>query len=141
MILALFYIVHVVVSLFLVGVVLLQQGKGADLSVFGGGSTMTAFGSRSATNFLHKMTVAAFIAFIVTTLSIGVMQRSARGSTLMDDVPVEAASESNAATPAADDAQGQPPAETQPAAPAETQPAAPAETPPNTDPAAGTPGG
>lgn len=98
MILVLFYIVHVIISLFLIGVVLLQQGKGADLSVFGGGSTMTAFGSRSATNILHRLTVGAFIAFMVTTLSIGVIQRSSDGSTVMADVPEETAP----AEPAAD---------------------------------------
>ena len=55
------YAFHIVLCLFLILVVLLQQGKGADLSVFGGGSTMTAFGARSATNLLHRLTVGAFI--------------------------------------------------------------------------------
>ncbi len=104
MILVLFYIVHVIISLFLIGVVLLQQGKGADLSVFGGGSTMTAFGSRSATNILHRLTVGAFIAFMVTTLSIGVLQRSNDGSTVMADVPATDVAADGEATsqPAAD---------------------------------------
>jgi preprotein translocase subunit SecG len=62
--------VHVLVCIFLILVVLLQQGKGADLSVFGGGSTQTAFGARSATTLLHKLTVASFVIFIVTTVSI-----------------------------------------------------------------------
>lgn len=105
MALALFYIVHVIISLFLIGVVLLQQGKGADLSVFGGGSTMTAFGARSATNILHRLTVVAFIGFIVTTLSIGVMQRGDRGSTVMSDVPVtETAAETETPAAAGDEA-------------------------------------
>ena len=55
----LLYTLHVIICLFLILVVLLQQGKGADLSVFGGGSTMTAFGARSATNLLHRLTVGA----------------------------------------------------------------------------------
>ena len=58
------------VCVFLILVVLLQQGKGADLSVFGGGSTQTAFGARGATTLLHKLTVASFVIFILTTLSI-----------------------------------------------------------------------
>ncbi|MEA2600357.1 MAG: preprotein translocase subunit SecG [Acidobacteriota bacterium] len=62
--------VHVLVCVFLILVVLLQQGKGADLSVFGGGSTQTAFGARGATTLLHKLTVASFVIFIVTTVSI-----------------------------------------------------------------------
>jgi preprotein translocase subunit SecG len=60
------YTLHIVICLFLILVVLLQQGSGADLSVFGGGGTQTAFGARSATNLLHRMTVGAFVGFIVT---------------------------------------------------------------------------
>ena len=70
----LLYAIHVIVCVFLILVVLLQQGKGADLSVFGGGSTQTAFGARSATTLLHKLTVASFVIFILTTVSIGVFQ-------------------------------------------------------------------
>ncbi len=66
------YTLHVLVCVFLILVVLLQQGKGADLSVFGGGSTQTAFGARGATTFLHKLTVASFIIFVLTTLAIGI---------------------------------------------------------------------
>ncbi len=62
--------IHIIVCIFLILVVLLQQGKGADLSVFGGGSTQTAFGARTATTMLHKLTVASFVIFIVTTVSI-----------------------------------------------------------------------
>ena len=51
------YTIHVVICLFLIMVVLLQQGKGADLSVFGGGGTQTAFGARGAATLLHKLTV------------------------------------------------------------------------------------
>ena len=68
------YFVHVVISIFLILVVLLQQGKGADLSVFGGGATQAAFGARGAATVLHKLTVTCFVLFILTTLSIGLMQ-------------------------------------------------------------------
>jgi preprotein translocase subunit SecG len=66
--------VHIIVCIFLILVVLLQQGKGADLSVFGGGSTQTAFGARTATTMLHKLTVASFVIFIVTTISIALVK-------------------------------------------------------------------
>jgi preprotein translocase subunit SecG len=66
--------VHILVCIFLILVVLLQQGKGADLSVFGGGSTQTAFGARTATTMLHKLTVASFVIFIVTTISIALVK-------------------------------------------------------------------
>jgi len=96
-----FYTIHVVICLFLVLVVLLQQGKGADLSVFGGGGTMTAFGARGAATLLHKMTVVGFVGFIVTTLAIGVLQKRDNSSSVMTDVPVV-----EEPAPAAQDAQG-----------------------------------
>jgi preprotein translocase subunit SecG len=80
----LLYSIHVVVCVFLILVVLLQQGKGADLSVFGGGSTQTAFGARGATTLLHKLTVASFVIFIVTTVSIAFFQ--GRGTSVISGV-------------------------------------------------------
>lgn len=76
------YAVHVTVSLFLVLVVLLQQGKGADLSVFGGGASQAAFGARGAATLLHKLTVGCFVLFIVTTLSIGFLQKQDTSSVM-----------------------------------------------------------
>jgi preprotein translocase subunit SecG len=79
----LLYVIHVLVCVFLILVVLLQQGKGADLSVFGGGSTQTAFGARGATTLLHKLTVASFLIFILTTVSIALMKGGPSGGTVM----------------------------------------------------------
>ena len=87
------YTIHVVVCLFLIMVVLLQQGKGADLSVFGGGGTQTAFGARGAATLLHKLTVFSFVAFILTTIGIGFLKSGATSGSVMSDVPVEAAEE------------------------------------------------
>ena len=84
------YTIHVVVCLFLILVVLLQQGKGADLSVFGGGSTQSAFGARGAATLLHKLTVAGFVAFIVTTITIGFLQGQGSGGSVMSTVGEEA---------------------------------------------------
>ena len=91
------YAIHVIVCIFLILVVLLQQGKGADLSVFGGGTTQAAFGARGATTLLHKLTVISFAIFILTTLLIGIPQ--ARRGTVMSDVPT--ATETPAPAPAA----------------------------------------
>ncbi|HLE84992.1 MAG TPA: preprotein translocase subunit SecG [Thermoanaerobaculia bacterium] len=93
----LFYAVHIVVCIFLILVVLLQQGKGADLSVFGGGSTQTAFGARSATTLLHKLTVTSFVLFICTTLLIGILQGGAGGSSIMSEVEETATGETETA--------------------------------------------
>ncbi|HET9225452.1 MAG TPA: preprotein translocase subunit SecG [Thermoanaerobaculia bacterium] len=94
----LLYTIHVIVCIFLILVVLLQQGKGADLSVFGGGSTQAAFGARGATTLLHKLTVISFAIFILTTLLIGIPQ--ARRGTVMGDVPTATETPAPAATPA-----------------------------------------
>ncbi len=100
----LIYTVHILICLFLILVVLLQQGKGADLSVFGGGGTMTAFGARGAATLLHKMTVFGFVGFIVTTLVIGILQKQGGGSSVMSDVPAPAAA---TATQDADEAEAE----------------------------------
>ena len=84
------YTIHVIICLFLIMVVLLQQGKGADLSVFGGGGTQTAFGARGAATLLHKLTVFSFIGFIFTTMGIGVLKSGGTSSSVMSDVAVEA---------------------------------------------------
>jgi len=88
--LALLYTLHVLICIFLILVVLLQQGKGADLSVFGGGGTMTAFGARGAATVLHKLTVFSFVAFIVTTMMIGIFL-GGDGSSVMGDLEAAAA--------------------------------------------------
>ena len=72
--LILLMILHIVVSLFIVGVVLLQQGKSADLAgAFGGQGSQTAFGPRGAANLLTKMTTWAAIIFMVTSISLTVV--------------------------------------------------------------------
>jgi preprotein translocase subunit SecG len=105
------YAIHVIVCLFLIMVVLLQQGKGADLSVFGGGATQAAFGARGAASLLHKLTVWGFVAFIVTTISIGFMISSDSGGSVLSDVPVETAP----SAPAPSDPAAIPAGDTEPA--------------------------
>ena len=119
------YALHVITCIFLIMVVLLQQGKGADLSVFGGGSTQAAFGARGAATLLHKLTVAFFILFMVTTISIGVLQRGRRASSVMQGVESSKPAKSEAPAPGAP--AGAAPAPAAPAAPAA---AGPAEAPP-----------
>jgi len=89
----LFVTLHILISLFLVMVVLLQQGSGADLSVFGGGGTMTAFGARGAATLLHKLTVIGFVLFILTTITIGVLESQKSQTSVMGEVAVPAAEE------------------------------------------------
>jgi preprotein translocase subunit SecG len=74
-------IVHVLVSLILIAVVLLQTGKRADLAgAFGGGGSQTAFGPRGAANMLTKLTTWSAILFMFTSLSLAVLSSRSSGS-------------------------------------------------------------
>lgn len=63
-------IIHIVACLFLISVVLLQSGKGAEIGAAFGGSSQTLFGSRGAATFLNKLTTAAAIVFMLTSLTL-----------------------------------------------------------------------
>jgi preprotein translocase subunit SecG len=106
----LLYVVHILVSIFLVLVVLLQQGKGADLSVFGGGSTQAAFGARGAATLLHKLTVGGFVIFTLTTLTIAIFQGHRGSGTVMGSVPAAEEEPAAPATPPEGEAGSPPPA-------------------------------
>jgi preprotein translocase subunit SecG len=67
-------IIHVIVCVFLIGVVLLQQGKSADLAgAFGGQGSQTAFGPRGAANLLTKLTTWGAILFMVVSLTLTIL--------------------------------------------------------------------
>lgn len=67
-------IVHVIVCLFLIGVILMQQSKGADLAgAFGGQGSQTAFGPRGAANLLTKLTAWAAVIFMLTSIGLTVV--------------------------------------------------------------------
>ncbi|MGB7265087.1 MAG: preprotein translocase subunit SecG [Terracidiphilus sp.] len=73
----LFYFVitlHVIVCFFLIGVVLLQQGRSADLAgAFGGQGSQTAFGPRAAANVLTRLTTWSAVVFMCTSISLVVL--------------------------------------------------------------------
>jgi len=73
--------IHVIVCLILIGVVLLQQGKSADLAgAFGGQGSQTAFGPRGAANLLTKVTTYAAIVFMFTSIGLTVLIQRNSGS-------------------------------------------------------------
>jgi len=77
--------VHIIVSLVLMLVVLVQQGKGADLAgAFGGGGSQTVFGARGASTLLHKLTVIFFILFVLSSLTLAILQMRPKKSLLAD---------------------------------------------------------
>src|SRR5580658_2132585 len=79
--LVLLVIVHVVVCLFLIAVVLLQQGKSADLAgAFGGQGSQTAFGPRGAANLLTRLTTWSAILFMFTSIGLTILLQRSSGS-------------------------------------------------------------
>ncbi|MFH1459632.1 MAG: preprotein translocase subunit SecG [Candidatus Omnitrophota bacterium] len=87
MVYTLLLIMHIIVSLFLIFIILIQSGKGEGLSdVFGGGSSQTTiFGTRTG-NFLTKATTASAIIFMITCLSLAFISRQKRGSVVQKDL-------------------------------------------------------
>jgi preprotein translocase subunit SecG len=98
----LFYFVivlHVIVSLFLIGVVLLQQGRSADLAgAFGGQGSQTAFGPRAAANVLTRLTTWSAIIFMCTCISLTVLYQRSNGTgtshSVLDKAPASAPAKS-----------------------------------------------
>jgi preprotein translocase subunit SecG len=81
-------VLHVIVSFFLIGVVLLQQGKSADLAgAFGGQGSQTAFGPRGAANIMTKLTAWSAIAFMLTSITLTIlMARSSHGTSVLSGI-------------------------------------------------------
>ena len=84
---AVLLVIHVIVSLFLIFIILIQSGKGEGLSdVFGGGSSQTTiFGSRTG-NFLTKATTASAIIFMITCLSLALISKKGGGSVVQQEL-------------------------------------------------------
>ena len=68
-------VIHIIVSLALICIVLLQHGKGAGIGAAFGGSSQTVFGSTGAAPFLAKLTAVAAILFMCTSLGLTFMGR------------------------------------------------------------------
>jgi preprotein translocase subunit SecG len=79
-------VVHVLVCFFLIAVVLLQTGKGAEIGAAFGGSSQTLFGSRGAASFLSKMTTAAAVVFMLTSFTLAIL--TTRGGSVVEKAPI-----------------------------------------------------
>jgi preprotein translocase subunit SecG len=117
---------HVIACLFLIGVVLLQQGKGQDLaSAFGGGVTQTAFGPRGSANIRSRATTILAGLFMVTSLALSVVR--AKPKSFLDEVPAgQATTVPPANAPAAPASAGAPAATANAPSAEEPKPGAPA---------------
>lgn len=78
-------ILHVIVSIGLILVVLLQTGKGAEVGAVFGGSSSTIFGSSGAGNFLTRLTTGMAIVFMATSLTLGYFTAKRPAATIFDN--------------------------------------------------------
>jgi preprotein translocase subunit SecG len=81
-------VVHIIVCLTLILIVLIQQGRSADLAgAFGGQGSQTAFGPRAAANVLTRVTTWAAIIFMFTSIGLVVLyQRSTGNHSVLEGV-------------------------------------------------------
>ncbi len=131
-------IIHVLTAFVMIGAILLQSGKGAEIGATFGGSSQTIFGGRGATTFLVKFTAVCAIIFALTSVSLAIMakERSLGTSLKLPPAPPAASapadpSTSTSGTPAPDAAM--------PAAPSEQSAAPSAQAPAPSSPAPAAP--
>ena len=122
-------IIHVIVSVALIAVVLLQSGKGAEMGAsFGASGSQSVFGAGGGNTFMSKMTTGAAIIFMLTSLSLAYLSGKSGSSSIMSSKSVTKTAPQKQTTPLQLPEQGQsskqsPPAQQQPAsAPAPVAP-------------------
>jgi len=102
-------ILHVAVSIFMIAVVLLQSGKGAEMGAsFGSSGSQSVFGAGGGSTFLSKMTTGVAVIFMLTSLTLAYISGNPSSSSIMSRKSAPAAA----------------PAQQAPAAPAQGAPAA-----------------
>lgn len=90
--------VHVITCVLIVALVLIQSGKGAEISASFGGSSQTVFGSSGGANFFTRLTAGAAAVFFVTSLYLTWV--GSRNQTVFGNVPVETAPAAPTGAPA-----------------------------------------
>ena len=81
-------VVHVFVCLMLIGIVLLQTGKGADMGAAFGGSSQALFGGAGPAPFLTRVTTIAAVVFMVTSLTLAYFSANVMEGSVMSGVEV-----------------------------------------------------
>ena len=118
-------IIHVIVSIAMIAVVLLQSGKGAEMGAsFGAGGSQSVFGAGGGSTFMSKVTTGAAIIFMLTSLTLAYRSSHIGSSSIMSSQKAPKAAP-----------QGQMPTAPQPAKPAQVPAGQPAPATPQPAPA------
>jgi preprotein translocase subunit SecG len=84
-------IIHILVSLLLIGAVLLQGGENVDITAAFGGTSQAAFGPRGSVTLLAKATWVLAAVFIITSIALTVHASRRTGGSLLENVPAKSA--------------------------------------------------
>ncbi|TNF49292.1 preprotein translocase subunit SecG [bacterium] len=127
MLIVLLKILHIIVAVFLILVVLLQTGKGAEMGAAFGGASQTVFGGSGPAGFMAKLTTTAAVVFMLTSLSLAYVSSGRSKGTIAPEVqvPVEAPDQAGQPVPTEQTEQTEAPlTDTEPAEPgSESDPA------------------
>jgi len=94
--------VHVIAAIAITGLVLIQQGKGADMGAsFGSGASQTIFGSSGSGNVLSKSTSIMAVVFFITSLGLAVVARQQANMSVQDSGLIENLDEISTQVPVA----------------------------------------
>jgi len=92
-------LIHVLVAMGLIGLVLIQHGKGAEIgAAFGSGASNTVFGAQGSTSFLVKLTATLAAIFFCTSLVLGFMATRQLKQAHVIGVPTQSAPAQNTTT-------------------------------------------
>jgi preprotein translocase subunit SecG len=90
-------LIHITVCFFMIFIVLVQSGKGAELGAAFGGSSQTLFGARGAATLFSKLTTIAAVVFMITSLTLAII--TAKGASVVKQVPTATQSQRNIPVP------------------------------------------
>ena len=92
-------VIHIIACFLMIGAILLQSGKGAEIGAAFGGSSQTVFGSRGPANFLSKFTVVVAVVFMLTSLSLAILAKEKTFSSTVIDLKKKETSQPIPTTP------------------------------------------
>ena len=101
-----FLIIHTLIALAIIGLVLIQRGKGADAgAAFGAGASGTVFGARGSSSFFSRATAVLAAAFFATSLTLAYLssQRTSGPESLLENAPAVETEQALPAAPPADE--------------------------------------